>query len=428
MCNKPIVNVLRESFIVLPYNIGNIESVVCVMAISTLKKAQKEKFDEFYTQYFDVESEMNAYLDFDPNVFRDKVVLLPCDDPEWSNFTRFFAQNFEFLGLKKLISTSYATESKKFKYPLQMSIFEMEDERYNPTISQTHGKIFTLTREKSHKVNINDLKWDYLEGDGDFRSDEIKTLRDEADIIVTNPPFSLFREFLDWILEADKKFIILGNENDASNKEMFPLIYEGKVWLGKNSGDMEFKVPKETEPREVRFRVDDNGQKWISHGNICWYTNIDLARRHTELQLMTMAENLRYNKALIKKLNEEYNTNEYPHLDNYDAIEVPLYKAIPSDYDGVMAVPVTFLKFHNPLQFRILGCTQRGCHDEVPDIKRYDDYWEVQPNGQRTGSNGSKTNENANIEKQDGKHNYFINEEGHVVQSLYGRIFIKHRR
>lgn len=397
------------------------------MAVTTLKKAQQDKFDEFYTQYFDIENEMNAYLEYNPDVFKGKVVLLPCDDPEYSNFTKYFAQNFERLGLKKLISTSFATESKKFKYPLQLSLFEIEDDRYNPTYSQTHGKIFTLTHDKNHsgRIDINDLKWEYLNGDGDFRSKEVIKLRDEADIIITNPPFSLFREFLAWILEAKKKFIILGNENDASGKELFPLIMNGDIWLGKNSGDMSFKVPKESEARTSRYWVDESGQKWRSLGNICWYTNIDLGRRHKNLNLMSMNDNLKFNKPLIKKLTEDYGSSIYPKLDNYDAIEVPRYDSIPLDYDEIMAVPVTFLKFHNPEQFQILGCTQRGCHDLVPDTKKYDDYFEMKPNGERTGSTGGKTNENANLEKNDGVHNYFINKEGHIVQSLYGRIFIK---
>ena len=368
---------------------------------------------------------MNAYIDFNPDVFRDKTVLLPCDDPEWSNFTKYFAQNFDRLGLKKLISTSFAKASKNFSHALQLSFLELNSPEYDENKTDIKGKIYTLTKDKAKRVNIHDLKWKYLEGDGDFRSEEIKKLRDKADIIVTNPPFSLFREFINWIIEADKQFIIIGNENDASGKEIFPLIYEGKIWLGKNSGDMSFKVPAKAEAKTTRFWIDNKGQKWRSLGNICWFTNIDLGRRHTPLKLMTMEDNLRYNKPLIKKFKEEYGVNYYPKLDNYDAIEVPRYDAIPSNYDGIMAVPVTFLKYHNPTQFHILGCTQRGCHPEIDDIKKYDDYWEVQPNGTKTGSSGGKTNENANLEKNDGKHNYFINAEGHIVQSLYGRIFIR---
>lgn len=392
-----------------------------------LHKAKNEKNDEFYTEFTDIQKEMNAYLEYNPEVFKDKVVLLPCDDPEWSNFTRFFAQNFERFGLKKLISTSYAHDSKKIKGAYQLTLFESDAPQFDEKKTKKCGKIFTLDKDenKSGKIDINDLKWEYLKGDGDFRSEEVKKLRDEADIIITNPPFSLFREFLAWILEANKKFIIIGNENDASGKELFPLMYEGKIWIGKNCGDMSFKVPYDSEEKSTRFWIDETGQKWRSMGNICWYTNIDLGRRHQPLKLMTMADNLKFNKALIKKLNNDYGVNHYPKLDNYDAIEVPRYDSIPSDYKDVMAVPVTFLKYHDPDQFVLLGCTQRDCHPDVPDTKKYDDYWEVKPDGTKTGSSGNKTNENANMEKNDGKHNYFINKEGHIVQSLYGRIFIK---
>jgi len=183
------------------------------MANTNLANAKTAKNDEFYTQYADIQKEINAYLDYDPNVFRGKTVLLPCDDPEWSNFTKFFAQNFELLGLNKLISTSYAPESKKYKMPYQPTLFETSQPYFDNDKSKTHGKIFVLERDVTgdNRINIDDLQWQYLEGDGDFRSKEIRKLRDEADIIVTNPPFSLFREFLAWIMEANKKFIIIGN-------------------------------------------------------------------------------------------------------------------------------------------------------------------------------------------------------------------------
>ena len=181
------------------------------MANAKLSEAKNAKNDEFYTQYEDIQREVNAYLEYNPDVFRGKTVLLPCDDPEWSNFTRFFAQNFENFGLKKLISTSFAHESKNFKGAYQLSLFEEEAPQFDEDKTKTHGKIFTLTRDsnKSGVIDIDDLEWQYLEGDGDFRSDEVKALRDEADIIITNPPFSLFREFVAWIVEADKDFIII---------------------------------------------------------------------------------------------------------------------------------------------------------------------------------------------------------------------------
>ena len=177
-----------------------------------LRNAREAKKDEFYTQYHDIEVEMNSYLEYDPNVFRGKTVLLPCDDPESSNFTRFFAAKFEELGLKKLISTSYAPDSKKYKTTYIPSLFELEAPQFDNTKTTIKGKIFVLERDNSRdgRINIDDLEWKYLEGDGDFRSNEVSVLRNEADIIITNPPFSLFREFLAWIMEANKKFIIIG--------------------------------------------------------------------------------------------------------------------------------------------------------------------------------------------------------------------------
>ena len=194
--------------------------------LSKAKNAKNAKNDEFYTQYSDIEKEINAYLEYDPNVFLGKTVLLPCDDPDWSNFTKFFAQNFERFGLKKLISTSYAPNSKNYKSGYQPSVFEKNDPQFDQNKTVKNGKIFTLTHDKSGdgKVDVKDLEWHYLEGDGDFKSKEIKSIRDEADIIITNPPFSLFREFLAWIVEADKKFLIIGHLNAIVYKEVFPLI------------------------------------------------------------------------------------------------------------------------------------------------------------------------------------------------------------
>jgi hypothetical protein len=230
--------------------------VIVVANNESLKRAKKEKDDEFYTEYSDIEKEMNAYLEYNPDVFKNKTILLPCDDPEWSNFTRYFAQNFELLGLKKLISTSYANDKKSSVF-VQLSLFEQESPKYDKKKTNSHGKIFTLDKDKnkSGRIDINDLEWDYLKGDGDFRSQEVKKLRDEADIIITNPPFSLFREFLSWLIEGGKQFIIIGNENDATTKETFPLIRDGVIWLGKNAGDMAFRVPKDSEPRETRFWI-----------------------------------------------------------------------------------------------------------------------------------------------------------------------------
>jgi hypothetical protein len=390
--------------------------------------AKNAKNDEFYTQYHDIEKEISAYLEFNPNVFRGKTLLLPCDDPEWSNFTKYFAQNFESLGLKKLISTSFAVDSKNYKDGYQPTLFETSDPQFDKTKTIKNGKIFTLSHDKTgdHKVNVDDLEWRYLTGDGDFRSTEIKKLRDESDIIITNPPFSLFREFLAWIFEAEKQFVIIGNMNAIAYKELFPFLKENKIWLGAtnfNTG-MYFKVPSDfVYADSYKFEREQNGEKVNRVPGVCWFTNFDHGRRHQPLPLMTMGDNLKYSKHKEIKGKKSYDV-----YDNYDAIEVPFTDSIPSDYDGVMGVPITFLDKYNPEQFEILGITQRGCHDEVPDTKKYDGYWEVKPNGEKTGSSGGKTNENPNLLGNDGKKNYFINKEGRVIQSAYQRIFIKHRK
>jgi hypothetical protein len=391
------------------------------MTNSKLSNAKKAKNDEFYTQYHDIEKEISAYIEYNPNVFRNKTIFLPCDDPEWSNFTKFFAQNFENFGLKKLISTSFANDSKKYKSGYQTTLFESESPEYDETKTTKNGKIFTLAYDKTGdgKIDVEDLEWHYLKGDGDFKSDEIKKLRDEADIIVTNPPFSLFREFLAWITEADKQFVIIGNKSCITYKEVFPLFKANKMWSGRTewSGGMWF----ETKNPEDADKVIDG--LYMKNVPSFWFTNIDHGRRHDHIPLMSMADNLKYSKHKEVKSKEAY-----IRYDNYDAIEVPFTDAIPSDYDGVMGVPITFLDKYSPEQFEILGATQRGCHDEVPDTKKYDDYWEVRPDGQKTGASGGKTNENANLVGNDGKKNYFINKDGRIIQSAYQRIFIRHRK
>lgn len=337
------------------------------MANQNLSNAKTAKNDEFYTQYADIQKEINAYLDYDPHVFRGKTVLLPCDDPEWSNFTKFFAQNFELLGLKKLISTSYAPESKNYKIPYQPTLFETVQPYYSPDKTKTHGKIFVLERDITgdNRINIDDLEWQYLEGDGDFRSKEIRALRDEADIIVTNPPFSLFREFVAWLMEADKKFIIIGNMNAITYKEIFPLIKENKMWMGNGfqSGNAYFRVMM---LKEYANGVYDSETGLVKFRNCCWFTNLDHGRRHEPLRLMTMAENFKHSKH-----KEIKGRKEYLHYDNYDAIEVPFTDAIPSDYEGVMGVPISFLDKYCPEQFEIIGQTQGDSGKEL-GLKPFD--------------------------------------------------------
>lgn len=333
---------------------------------SNLGQAKTAKNDEFYTQYDDIQTEVNAYVDYNPNVFRGKTILLPCDDPEWSNFTKFFAQNFEYFGLKKLISTSYAIESKKYTKDWQPTLFETENPRYSVEKSRVCGKIFILDEDtnKNGKIDIDDLKWDYLSGNGDFRSDEVCTLRDEADIIVTNPPFSLFREFLAWIVEANKKFLIIGNQNALTYKEVFPLIKNNQMWLGYGfaDGNAYFSIPT-CASTEYASGVYDDITGLVKFRNCCWLTNLDHGRRHQELSLKTIADNIRYSR------HKEVKNIGYLHYDNYDAIEVPYTDAIPSDYDGIMAVPISFLDKYCPEQFEILGVTQRN--DDPYKIKKY---------------------------------------------------------
>lgn len=331
------------------------------MANASLTAAKNAKNDEFYTQYHDIEREINAYLDFNPDTFRGKTVLLPCDDPEWSNFTLFFAQHFEVLGLKKLISTSYAAESKLYKTPYQPSLFEQSAPQFDPAKTSVRGKIFVLDGDVDGDgiIDFHDIKWQYLEGDGDFRSREVTALRDEADIIVTNPPFSLFREFLAWIVAADKKCLMIGNTNAITYKEVFPLIKENKLWLGTTgfATDMVFGVPEGTVVSEAyKKKAERMGYvgNYTRLGNSCWFTNLDHGRRHQPLILMTEADNVRYSR------HKEIRGAGYAHYDNYDAIEVPYVDAIPSDYDGAMGVPITFLDKYCPEQFEILGITDRG--------------------------------------------------------------------
>jgi len=340
------------------------------MANDSLQQAKRVKNDEFYTVYDYIQREINAYIEYNPDTFKDKVVLCPCDDPEWSNFTRFFAQNFETLGLKKLISTSYSMQSKKQKYEQyhQLSLFETTFPQYDEEKSQTRGKIFTLTRDKnrSGKIDYDDLEWKYLEGDGDFRSDEVKALRDEADIIVTNPPFSLFRDFVNWIFEADKKCIIIGTIGAAIYKEIFPLIKENLLWIGatNNGKDMVFEVPEgadiDPKDREKAAKLGYVGN-YTRLGNACWYTNINHGRRHQPMNLMTMADNIKFSK------HKQIRENGYQKYDNYNAIEVPFADAIPADYDGVMGVPITFMDKYCPEQFEIIWQASGNAYANAPD-------------------------------------------------------------
>jgi hypothetical protein len=344
--------------------------------LSNAAKAAKK--DEFYTQWADIEREMNAYLEYDAGVFRDKVILLPCDDPEWSNFTKFFALHFTEFGLTKLISTSYAPDSHPAGEFYQPTLFETDDPKFDAGKTRTNGKRFVLERTGTNRadiVNIDDLQWDYLGGDGDFRSEEVTALRDEADIIITNPPFSMLRQFVSWLIADDKHFAIIGHQNAITYKEVFPLIQANKIWLGKGFPG---NVAHFGSPYEDYATATDRREGLIRVSGVQWFTNIDHGRRHQPLELMTRVDNLRFNKKLIKSLD---GSSDYYRYDNYDAIEVPYSDAIPSDYEGVMGVPITFLNKFNPQQFEIVG-TNRFTTPHGMSQKFVDDYYASGQTGQ----------------------------------------------
>ena len=333
---------------------------------TSLGAAKAAKNDEFYTQWNDIENEMQAYLDCNPDVFRGKTVLLPCDDPEWSNFTKYFTERFEQLGLKKLISTSYAADGG-------------------------NGKVFVIEGE-------NEPRREYLAGDGDFRSDEVIALRDESDMVITNPPFSLFREFMAWLVEGDVEFAVIGNMNAVTYKEVFPLVKENRLWLGATrdgGGAMWFRVPDNAPVKSAGQRTDPDGTRWQTIGSSAWFTNIEHGRRHEPLVLMTMEDNLIYGLKAVKELG-------YPKYENYDAIEVPKVLGIPSNYEGAMGVPITFLGKYNPEQFEILGAS---LFDATP-IK------EVAKPGDQFQQGGLA---------------FYIREGESNLRRLYFRIIIRHR-
>ena len=320
-----------------------------------LNAAKRNKNDEFYTQFSDIQRELNCYYLWDKNFLKDKTVLLPCDDPEWSNFTKFFALNLPLYKMKKLISTSYAADAKKINFNKQISLFEQEQPNFDISKTNSHGKIFTLDMATLNRKPYapDALTFDYLKGDGDFRSAEVKKLRDEADVIITNPPFSLFREFLKWIMDANKKFIIIANINCITYKEVFPLIMQDKIWLGNgfSGGNAYFSIPYEYRDKFVEG-VYNPEENLVKFRNLHWLTNIDHGKRHEPLRLMTMEENI------LHSAHREIRGKGYQRYDNYDAIEVPYTNAIPSDYAGVMGVPITFLDKYCLEQFEIVGATE----------------------------------------------------------------------
>ena len=300
----------------------------------SLNAAKASKQDEFYTQLSDIEKELRHYT----NHFRNKTVLCNCDDPKVSNFFHYFAHNFEKLSLKKLLTTSYKNQDADLfsKHTSERGIYLQYDGDKNDN-----------RVPDPDEIGIHNLK-----GDGDFRSEECVKLLKQADIVVTNPPFSLFREYVEQLVKYKKKFLIIGNHNAITYKEIFGLIKENTIWLG-YTHPIAFIVPDHYEMREVRSWRGEDGTNWRSLGNACWFTNLDIEKRHEEIPLYTT-----------------YDPKLFPQYDNYDAIEVSRFKEIPHDYDGVMGVPLSFLEKHNPEQFEIVGSDYEVKQGLLPDLAK----------------------------------------------------------
>lgn len=366
------------------------------MANKNLNKAKEAKKDEFYTQLEDINNELKHYREH----FRGKTVLCNCDDPRVSNFFKYFAYNFEFLGLRKLITTCYKNQD--------VNLFS------EGTSEQAVYLVYEGDKNGNHIPDDEEIEVLPLKGDGDFRSAECIEFLKEADIVVTNPPFSLFREYVAQLIQYDKKFLIIGNINAVSTKYIFPLIMNGQVWLGASihSGDRKFWVPDDYELDAAGCGIDENGRKFIRVKGVRWFTNLDYKERHEDLILY-----------------KPYSPEAYPFFDNFDAIEVGKTEDIPMDYEEIMGVPITFLDKYNPEQFEILGLTQLGCHDLCPDTKKYNDYKEIsRATDTPTGQGGGKTNENAVLKGKGNKKTYYLGPNGEVVHSAYKRILIRRKK
>ena len=386
------------------------------MANKKLGAAKKAKNDEFYTQYSDIQKEIEAYLEYDPDTFRGKVIYSNCDDPFESNFFRYFALNFKRLGLKRLITTSYKPS------PIantQLGLFGEDttepSAKGRPKVTANKLIINEVgDMDGDGSFNIRDIaeqlkanknnEWTPLEGDGDFRSPECIELLKESDIVVTNPPFSLFRGYIKQLIDHDKKFVIIGNMNAITYKEIFPLLKTNKVWLGagKNDGrNVWYQVPN---TYETYHKMED-GKKYAFVAGTIWFTNLDHGRRHSAISLMPEADVIKFG---TKKQFDKY--------DNYDAIEVPQVKYIPNDYPGVMGVPISFLGKYSPDQFEIVGM----CENE--------DLYQL-----KTKRYTSAECKQAYLDKFGKTGTYDLNASGVVVrdglyEKVYQRVLIKHRK
>lgn len=339
---------MLDFWVKMAYNIGIIKKikrknkgVIKIGGNTNLARANREKNDEFYTRLTDIEKELRHYRKH----FKGKTILCNCDDPFESNFFKYFVLNFNKLGLKKLIATCYATSAisnKELSLSKVLGNDETKEGRpYKAVVTKIYdatgdGGIDMLDVAELFKMGENELT--ELKEDGDFRSEECLELLKEVDIVVTNPPFSLFREYVATLVEYDKKFIIIGNKNAITYKEIFPLLKDNIIWLGNNNPAPKlFYVPTLLEERK-NIKKDENGDLVATFGNICWFTNLDIKKRHEDL-------------ILIRKYNEE----DYPKYDNYDVINVNKVKDIPYDYEDIMGVPITFIDKYNPEQFEIIG-------------------------------------------------------------------------
>lgn len=393
-------------------------------ANSNLTKAKSAKNDEFYTQYVDVEKEIEAYLEYDQDTFRGKAVYCNADDPFESNFFRYFILNFNRLGLRSLITTSYKPSPVA---NTQIGLFgddvTLEPVKGRPKVTANKFIINEVhDTDGDGQFNLKDVaaqlkanksnEWTPLEGDGDFRSSECIELLKQADIVVTNPPFSLFRDFIAQLMEHKKKFVVIGNMNAITYKEIFPLLKDNKMWLGagKNDGrNVWYQVPNHYE----NFHKEEDGKKYAFVAGTIWFTNLDHGRRHKTLPLMTESEIVKFG---TKKPFVKY--------DNYDAIDVPLVKYIPSDYKGVMGVPISFLSKHSPEQFEILGITKTWFGMAT---KTYGEQIQVSKNGRR--SKVSKLNDGATLKLSASPENetYYIVDNEFFIQ-VYARVLIKHKK
>lgn len=382
-----------------------------------LTRANRDKNDEFYTQLVDIEAELRHYRD----QFKDKVVFCNCDDPYESNFFKFFAMNFNHLGLKKLIATCFVgSPISGNELPLwETAGLKDEDpprEPYKVVITEVpdaneDGAIDLSDVEALLRTDANVMT--KLTGDGSFSSPECLALLDEADIVVTNPPFSLFRDFVASLVERDKQFLILGNNNAITYSDIFKLIKEDRLWLGyNNGGEKWFRVPDDYDhtSTESRVKVVD-GVRYLSMGNVSWFTNLDTSKRHDSI-------------ALYKR----FNPDEFPQYDNYEAIDVGRYAEIPYDFDGAMGVPITFLDKYNPDQFEILGWTRGRDEFELWPSKKYKNASQIKMDGSRSSGGKVNTGPTLLLKERPEKGTVYVADgvDGYLVQT-YMRILVRRR-